>query len=222
MTVLRSKPNPELHRKVVDAMTTNETSFFRDIHPFDVLRKNLMPELIARHASKRQLSFWCGAASTGQEPSSVMMLLSEHFPEVLKWNFKFIATDLCARVLAQARAGRFNQIEINRGLPAPLLLKYFVKAGAEWEFRAELRKFIEYRELNLIKEWPLLPQFDVIFLRNVLIYFDIPTKKAILSNVKRHLAPGGYLVLGSAESTFNLDDTFDRVPFDKTAVYRSK
>jgi chemotaxis protein methyltransferase CheR len=203
-------------------MTTNETSFFRDIHPFDMLQKVLLPELIKRNATKRQLSFWCGAASTGQEPCSVMMTISENFPELLRWNFRFVATDLCAKVLAQARLGRFNQLEVNRGLPITLLLKYFSKTGADWEFRPELRKLIDYRELNLIKDWPVMPQFDIVFLRNVLIYFDIETKKQILANVRRHLAPGGYLVLGSAESTFTIDDTFERVPHGKTACYRVK
>jgi chemotaxis protein methyltransferase CheR len=219
---LRSDPQNGLHRKVLDAMTTNETLFFRDIHPFEALRKSILPELMARRAQERQLHFWCGAASTGQEPYSVLMLIAEHFPELLEWDLTFIATDLCAEVLARARAGRFNQLEVNRGLPASLLVKYFVRQGAEWEFREDLRRRVEFREMNLVKDWPWLPPLDIVFLRNVLIYFDVQTKKGVLANARRRLRPGGYLLLGGAETTFNVDDAFERVTFEKTSCYRVK
>ncbi|HXP62272.1 MAG TPA: protein-glutamate O-methyltransferase CheR [Dongiaceae bacterium] len=219
---LRADPKNGLHRKVLDAMTTNETLFFRDVHPFEALRKSILPELMARRAKERQLRFWCGAASTGQEPYSVLMLIAEHFPELLGWDFTFVATDLCSEVLARARSGRFNQLEVNRGLPASLLAKYFVPQGAEWEFREALRRRVEFRELNLVKAWPWLPGLDLVFLRNVMIYFDVQAKKAILANVRRLLRPGGYLLLGGAETTFNVDDAFERVAFDKTSCYRVK
>ena len=219
---LRAKPQSDLHRKVVDAMTTNETSFFRDIHPFEALKKGLLPEIIKRNAESRQLNFWCGAASTGQESYSVMMTLAEHFPELLSWNFKYIATELCQDAMARAKAGRYSQLEVNRGLPATLLVKYFARQGAEWEFREDLRKRVDFRERNLIKEWVWMPPLDIVFLRNVLIYFDIETKKTILGKVRKLLRPGGYLVLGGAETTLNLDDGFERVAFDKTACYRVK
>ena len=219
---LRSEPQNGLHRKVLDAMTTNETSFFRDLHPFEALRKSILPELIARHAQERQLHFWCGAASTGQEPFSVLMLIAEHFPELLQWDFKFIATDLCGEVLARARSGRFNQLEVNRGLPASLLVKYFTRQGDTWEFSAQLRRHVEFREMNLVKDWPCFPQLDIVFLRNVMIYFDVEAKKGILANTRRLLRAGGYVLLGGAETTFNLDDQFERVPFDKTSCYRVK
>ena len=217
---LRSDPKNGLHRKVLDAMTTNETLFFRDVHPFEALRKSILPELMARRAQERQLRFWCGAASTGQEPYSVLMLIAEHFPELLQWDFTFIATDLCIEVLARARSGRFNQLEVNRGLPAGLLVKYFARQGAEWEFCEDLRRRVEFRELNLVKDWPWLPPLDIVFLRNVLIYFDVRAKKDILANTRRLLRPGGYLLLGGAETTFNLDEAFERVTFDKTSCYR--
>ena len=219
---LRSNPRNGLHRKVVDAMTTNETSFFRDLHPFEALRKTILPELIARRAVERQLHFWCGAASTGQEPYSVMMLIAEHFPELLQWDFKFIATDLCTEVLARARSGCYNQLEVNRGLPASLLVKYFACHGTEWEFSGDLRRRVDFREMNLAKDWLCLPPLDIICLRNVMIYFDVETKKAILAKARRLLRPGGYLLLGGAETTFNLDDEFERVTFDKTTCYRVK
>lgn len=219
---LRSDTTKGFQRKVVDAMTTNETSFFRDIHPFEALRKSLLPEIMASRAKERQLHFWCGAASTGQEPYSVLMLISQHFPELLNWDFKFIATDLCGEVLTKARAGRFTQLEVNRGLPAALLLKYFVRQGAEWEIREDLRKRVDFRELNLVKDWPHLPQLDIVFLRNVMIYFNVENKKAILARIRRLLRPGGYLLLGGAETTFNVDDAFERTVFDKTTCYRLK
>jgi chemotaxis protein methyltransferase CheR len=217
---LRSEPGNGLHRKVVDAMTTNETSFFRDIHPFEALRKFILPELVRRQAQERQLHFWCGAASTGQEPYSVLMLMAEHFPELLAWDFTFIATDLCGEVLARARSGRFNQLEVNRGLPASLLAKYFARHGAEWEIREDLRRRVEFREMNLAKDWPWLPPLDIVFLRNVMIYFGVETKRTILAKLQRVLRPGGYLLLGGAETTFNLDETFERVAMEKTSCYR--
>jgi chemotaxis protein methyltransferase CheR len=148
------------------------------------------------------------------------MVIAEHFPELLGWDFKFIATDLCAGALARARAGRFNQLEINRGLPAALLVKHFVREGGEWEFRANLRARVDFRELNLVKDWPWLPPMDIVFLRNVLIYFDVDAKKEILAKVRRLLRPGGYLLLGGAETTFNLDEAFERVAIEKTSCYR--
>lgn len=222
MAKLRAEGRGPLHRKLVDAMTTNETSFFRDLHPFEALKKDVLPELMARRARERQLTIWCGASSTGQEPYSVMMTIAEHCPELLKWDLKFIATDLCTDVLARAKSGRFSQLEINRGLPAPLLVKYFTRAGMDWEFRADLRSRVTFQELNLVQEWPLLPPVDIVFLRNVLIYFDVETKKAIFAKIRRLLRPGGYLFLGGAETTFGVDESLQRVVVDKSNCYRLK
>jgi chemotaxis protein methyltransferase CheR len=219
---LRSTPQNGLHRKVLDAMTTNETSFFRDIHPFEALKKIVLPAIMARRAKERQVTFWCGAASTGQETYSVLMLIAEHFPELFNWNFKFIATDLSSQVIERARAGRFSQLEVNRGLPASLLVKYFSRQGEEWEIKEELRRRVEFRELNLIANWGSLPPVDLIFMRNVLIYFDIETKKSILAKARGLLRPEGYLLLGGAETTFNIDDGFDRTVCDKTTFHQLK
>lgn len=218
---LRAKPSDPLHRRLIDAMTTNETSFFRDLHPFEALRKTILPEIRQKREADRTLNIWCGAASTGQECYTVMMVLAEHFPEVLAWNFNFIATDLCLDVLNQARAGSYSQIEINRGLPAPMLVKYFTRKADRWEFREDLRKRIQFRELNLVKDWAFMPPLDIVFLRNVLIYFDNDIKKAILGKIRRILRPGGYLFLGGAETTINLDDQYERVVLDRTTVYRT-
>jgi chemotaxis protein methyltransferase CheR len=218
---LRAKPGSELHRRVVDAMTTNETSFFRDIYPFEALKKHILPELVQKRRAERQLNFWCGAASTGQECFSVLMTIAENFPEILNWNFNFIATDLSLDVLAQAQSGLYGQLEINRGLPAPMLVKYFKRQESSWEFDPHLRKKVTFKELNLTHAWPFMPAMDVVFLRNVLIYFDVETKKTILGKVRRLLRPNGYLFLGGAETTFNLDDAFERVIFDKATCYRA-
>ena len=217
---MRADPNHGLHRKVLDAMTTNETSFFRDLHPFEVLRKTILPELIAKRGADRQLNIWCGAASTGQESYSVMLLIAEHFPDLLQWQLSFTATDLCKEVLARARSGRFSQLEVNRGLPAALLIKHFTRQGDDWEFSDALRRRVDFKEMNLIKDWLLMPPLDIVFMRNVLIYFDVETKRVILGKIRAMLRPGGYLFLGGAETTLNLDDAFERVAFEKTTCYR--
>ena len=218
---LRAKPGSDLHRRVVDAMTTNETSFFRDLHPFEALKKTILPELVQKRRPERQLNFWCGAASSGQESYSVLMTIAENFPEIFQWNFNFIATDLSTDVLAQAQSGKYSQLEVNRGLPAPLLVKYFKRNGEFWEFDPMLRKKVVFKELNLMSNWPFMPALDVVFLRNVLIYFDVETKKTILGKIRRLLRPGGYLFLGGAETTLNLEDTFQRFVFDKATCYRT-
>jgi len=218
----RAHPKDELSRKIIDAMTTNETSFFRDIHPFEALKTTILPEILKRNAATKQINFWCGAASTGQETFSVLMTMAEHFPELLTWKLSYLATDLCQDALARCKAGRFSQLEVNRGLPAPLLVKYFTRQGAEWEFRQDLRKRADFREMNLIRDWHWMPPLDVVFLRNVLIYFDVATKKAILAKVRKVLRPGGWLLLGGAETTMNLDDSFERIACGKTTFYRHK
>jgi len=150
------------------------------------------------------------------------MLLREHFPTLDTWNIKFIASDISTEMLARARAGRYNQLEINRGLPAQLLVKYFEKHGAAWEIRQEIRRMVEFREVNLIHPWPFLPRMDVIFMRNILIYLDLATKKHILARVGRLLEPAGYLFLGGSETTLNLDDSFEPVSFDGATCFRMR
>lgn len=215
-------PYGAFHRQTVEAMTTNETSFFRDIHPFDALKKTILPELIARKSSTRQLNIWCAAASTGQEPYSVVMLLRDNFPELATWQISFLATDLSGAVLAKARSGRYGQLEVNRGLPAPMLVKHFEKDGTEWVIKESFRKMIDFRELNLVEPWPAMPTLDLVMIRNVLIYFDVPTKKQILTSIRQRLAPHGYLMLGGAESTMGLDDQYERLQIEKGVAYRQR
>ena len=219
---LRSPGAEALSRQVVEAMTTNETSFFRDIKPFETLKKVVLPDLISRRSSQRSLSIWCAASSSGQEPYSIAMTLCEAFPELINWRLSFVATDLSSQMINRCRAGKFSQIEINRGLPAPLLVKYFKQSGAEWEIDHRLRKMIEFRELNLLLPWHNLHGLDIVFIRNVLIYFDAATKKQILGRIRRLMSPDGYLFLGGAETTLNLDDQFERMAADKSGCYRIK
>lgn len=209
-----------LRNKVVEAMTTNETSFFRDITPFQALKDHVLPQLTASRQDKKELNIWCAASSTGQEPYTIAMTLREHFPDLSEWKITFIASDLSLDVLERAKEGYFSQLEINRGLPAPMLVKYFSKEGAEWRVKQELRDMIDFRQINLIGNWPPMPKFDIVFVRNVLIYFDPDVKRAILANMQRKMAPDAFLFLGSAETTLNISDSFTRVKFDKGACYR--
>jgi chemotaxis protein methyltransferase CheR len=217
---MRRQPNNGLRWSAVEAMTTNETSFFRDVHPFDLLKRHVLPELIKRRATLRQLNLWCAAASSGQEPYTILMVIRENFPELLNWKLTFVASDISKEMLDRCREGCFSQLEVNRGLPAPLLIKHFQKIGTEWQIKEDFRRMVDFRQLNLAQSWPSLPAMDVIFMRNVLIYFDVETKKAILARARKTLKADGYLFLGGAETTLNLDNSFRRVQIDKTACYQ--
>ena len=209
-----------LTHEVVEAMTTNETSFFRDHYPFEALRDVILPELIARRREKRSLDIWCAAASTGQEPYSIALLIREHFPELFSWKVRILGTDISKAVLERARSGRFRQIEVNRGMSAPYLVKYFTRDGLEFEINHELRRMVRFEELNLIHSWATLPSFDLIFLRNVLIYFDAESKCNILSKARKHLAPDGFLFLGGSESMPSEDLGFERLPVARAGCYK--
>ncbi len=219
---LQADPRSLLRRKVIKAMTTNETTFFRDVHPFDALRQHVLPELIAARESTRCITIWCGASSSGQEPYSIAMVLRHHFPVLASWTVKLVATDIARSMLERTREGLYSQLEVNRGLPASMLVKWFVKEGTRWRVKPELRAMVEPVELNLAEPWPSLPPFDVVFMRNVLIYFDVATKQSILQRVRRQLRPDGWLFLGGAETTLNVDDQFERVPLGRATSYRLK
>jgi chemotaxis protein methyltransferase CheR len=216
----RAAQDPGLTTRIIEAMVTTETSFFRDVHPFEGLKSTVLPDLIARRRDERRLHIWSAACSTGQEPYSMAILIREHFPELARWDVQILATDLSGEVLARARTGIYNQIEVNRGMPAQLLVKYFKQHGTSWQLDEEVRKRVQFREMNLVQPWPALPRMDIIFLRNVMIYFDVETKKSILGRVARVLRPDGYLLLGGAETTMNLDDSFRRVPTTRSGYYQ--
>ncbi len=220
VTYLRTVPFNSLHLQTIEALVTNETSFFRDTHPFEALKQYVLPELIKKRAIERSLNIWCAACSNGQEPYSIAILIHEYFPMLANWSIKLIASDFSTKVLARAREGHYNKLEINRGLPKSLRDKYFQKLDSGWQIKDEIRQMIDFREFNLVQSWSSLPEFDVIFLRNVLIYFDIATKKALLKKVKQQLRPDSYLFLGSGETTINLDESFERVSFNKAICYR--
>jgi len=217
---LRNQPANGLCRQVVEAMVTTETLFFRDHHPFEALRKVVIPDLIGRRRGERRLSVWCAACSNGQEPYSLALLLREHFPELEGWKIALLASDLSREVLARAREGRFNQIEVNRGLPAALLIRHFTQHGTSWEISADLRGMVDFQELNLAQPWPAMAAMDLVLLRNVMIYFDVEMKKTILARLARVLRPDGYLILGGAETTFNVDDSYRRVEDLKGGYYQ--
>jgi chemotaxis protein methyltransferase CheR len=204
---------------VVEAMTTNETFFFRDKVPFDHFRETIMPEVIKARAGKRSLRIWCAAGSTGQEPYSLAMCLKEMGAALTGWRVEIIATDLSQEVLEKAKSGIYSQFEVQRGLPIQMLMKYFKQNGETWQINPELRAMIQHRQLNLLHDFAQLGTFDVIFCRNVLIYFDQDTKINIFNRLARQIEPDGFLVLGAAETVVGLTDTFRPIP-EKRGVYR--
>ena len=206
--------------RVTEAMTTNETSFFRDVAPFQALRTSVLPSLVEARKVQRSLRIWCAASSSGQEPYSIAMTIEDAFPQLRDWNLQIIATDLSPAMVERGRSGVYKALEVNRGLPAPMLIKYFTKVGVDYELKAEIRSMVDFSELNLIGAWPAFPTFDIVFLRNVLIYFDVETKRTIFGRVKRLLAPDGFLFLGAAETTMNIDDGFERLPIERAGCYR--
>jgi chemotaxis protein methyltransferase CheR len=210
----------QLIHQLIEAMVTTETMFFRDITPFESLRKSVLPELIRARSDVKRLTIWCAASSSGQEPYTIAMIVKEDFPELSNWSVKLLATDLSQDMLLRSRAGRYSQFEVNRGVPPPLLLKYFQQVGSNWEVIEPIRRMVEFQQLNIATKWPPLPKCDLIFIRNVMIYFDAETKKTILRQAADLLADDGYLVLGGAETTFHLVDFFDRIDHLNHGFYR--
>jgi len=216
------KPNSQvLVQKVVDAMTTNETSFFRDLHPFQALKTNIIPELLKARASERVLNIWSNACSSGQEVYTIAMLIKENFPELGGWKVRLIASDLSKKILDKAQAGVFTQTEVNRGLPMPFLLKYFSKEGIQWKLKDEVRSMVEFHTINLIEPFPAsVSRMDIVFLRNVLIYFSPETKTSILNRVRTSLRSDGCLFLGGSETTMNLSVKFEKQQTGSAIYYR--
>ena len=204
---------------VVEAMTTNETFFFRDKVPFDHFRDTIMPEVLKARAGRRSVRIWCAAGSTGQEPYSLAMTLKEMGAALTGWRVEIIATDLSQEVLEKAKAGVYSQFEVQRGLPIQHLVKYFKPNGETWQINPELRAMIQHRQLNLLQDFSHLGTFDVIFCRNVLIYFDQETKINIFNRLARQIEPDGFLVLGAAETVVGLTDTFRPIA-DRRGLYK--
>lgn len=206
-------------QEIVEAMTTNETLFFRDAPAFEALRLEIIPNLIKRRQDSRKLSIWSAASSTGQEPFSIAMMLRECFSELNSWDVRIYGTDISREVLNKAKLGQFSLVEVNRGLPAALLVKYFNRAGAKWAIRDDIREMVTFLPCNLAVDWPSMPKFDLILLRNVLIYFDMDTKRSVMAKMHGSLARDGSLMLGNGETMMSVSTQFERMTHDKAVYY---
>lgn len=212
-------PNAEmLIVEVVEAMTTNESFFFRDKTPFEHFRDVIMPQLMAARARERRIRIWCAAAAAGQEPYSLAMALKEMGRAAAEFRVEILATDISTEILEKAKTGVYSQFEVQRGLPIQLLVKYFSKIGELWQISNDVRSMVQFRPLNLLRSFSNLGTFDLIFCRNVLIYFDQPTKIDVLTRLAEVTAPDGYLSLGAAETVIGLTDAFKAIP-DKRGLY---
>ena len=216
--LIRSMGGRRIRDKVVEAMTTNETLFFRDLTPFQTLETVVIPELLKRRKGSRALRFWSAACSSGQEAYSLaMMWLDMRNPAN---EIEILGTDISEEMLDKARGGKYMQLEVNRGLPAKYLVKHFTRQNMQWEISFSIRAMVQWKKFNLKDNPVLLGTFDVVLCRNVLIYFDIETKRQILRNIRKTLAPGGYLILGSSETTLNIDETFRRRQVGRAILYQ--
>lgn len=218
---LQMTPDERLRRRIVDAMTTNETSFFRDRDPFTLLNQVVFPELCRKRAATHRLNVWSAACSSGQEPYCIAMSALDHPLITSDWQVHVLATDISDEILARAEQGRYSQLEVNRGLPAAMLVRHFERAETEWKVVPAVRSMVRFKRLNLGDPFDL-PLMDVVFLRNVLIYFDAATKADVLQRVRRVLKPDGFLFLGGSETTIGLDDGFERVAIGTATVYRPR
>jgi chemotaxis protein methyltransferase CheR len=205
--------------QVVEAMTTNETFFFRDKVPFDHFRDSIVPEILQARASRKSIRIWCAAGSTGQEPYSLAMCLKEMGAALAGWRIEILATDLSQEVIEKSRAGIYSQFEVQRGLPIQMLVKYFKQTGEFWQINPDIRAMVQHRQLNLLHDFSQLGTFDVIFCRNVLIYFDQDTKINIFNRLAKTSEPDGFLVLGAAETVVGLTDVFKPFP-ERRGLYR--
>jgi chemotaxis protein methyltransferase CheR len=216
---VRTRPDPDSMRRIVEALTTNETSWFRDGDPFTGLTSTVLPALLRARGPGERLQIWSAACSSGQEPYTIAMLLEDALPNAAT-RVSITATDISRDMVARTRAGRFSQLEVNRGLPAPMLVRHFTRVGSEWEVAPTLRRMVTAGECNLAVPFPRMGPFDVVYLRNVLIYFDLATKQAILRRVRELMRPDGWLFLGAAETTLGVDDSWERVVLGRSSAYR--
>ncbi|MFL6061044.1 MAG: CheR family methyltransferase, partial [Marmoricola sp.] len=216
--VVRLRTDLAEQAKVLDALTINETSWFRDMAPYHAFTDVMLPAMIAARSHVRHLSIWSAACSSGQEAYSLAMLLDQHLPS--GWTAQILATDVSAKMLERVDAGRYSQVEMNRGMPATSLVRYFTRTGTEWEVSEELKKTVRTQHLNLSTSFPPLPTFDIVFIRNVLIYFDLEMKRDILRRVHQVISPDGFMLLGSAETTLDLDDHWGREAHGRVQVHR--
>lgn len=216
---LKNNPELKLESAVTEAMTTNETSFFRDKAPFVELQEKLLPAIIENGKTTRKLRIWCAAAATGQEPLTIKMVLKENFPELASWNVEIVCTDIDKSALYRCEKGIYSQFEVQRGLPVQYLMKYFDQCPTGWQAKPVLLEGITWTQLNLLNNFSNLGSFDIVFCRNVLIYFQIETKKEILERMAYNVKEDGYLYLGAAETVLGITDKFQRFKECTSAVY---
>jgi chemotaxis protein methyltransferase CheR len=219
---LRSRTNPNLALAVVDAFTTNETSFFRDLHPFDTLAADILPAMVAKRESTRVLRIWSAACSTGQEPYTLGMLLRNHFPELRPWDVKILATDLCTNALSIAQAGLYRPNEVSRGLDERYVKRFFKPVGRKFQISSDIADLVHFERFNLVTQLRADGPFDIIFLRNVLIYFDEQTRNVVLSRMRDLLAPDGILMLGGSEAACQMPDGFATQRHERTTWHMRK
>ena len=210
--VIRTKMDEAVVRDVVEAMTTNESFFFRDTKPFDQFKALVLPALLKSRAASRTIRIWSAACSSGQEPYSLAMILSESAAQLNGWKIEIVGTDLSTEILNRAKEGMYSQFEVQRGLPITMLVKYFAQIGDRWQINAKIRGMVQYKEFNLLQDPMALGRFDVVFCRNVLIYFDQPTKTRVLNSVSKLMPEDGFLFLGGAETVLGITDKFQMVP----------
>ncbi|MEX1233027.1 MAG: protein-glutamate O-methyltransferase CheR [Planctomycetaceae bacterium] len=217
---LRKNQDERLGKAVIESMTTNETSFFRDKHPFEEMRNTLLPAIIHSRQIPRHFRIWSAASSTGQEAYSLAMMLHEFFPDVVKnWRIDIVGTDISQNALALAKEGIYSQFEVQRGLPIQYLMKYFAQVERGWQIKQEIRSMVSFKPLNLLETFQYLGPFDVIFCRNVLIYFNATNKKLILDRIAKCLRPDGYLILGAAETVLGITETLRRETGFRSVIY---
>lgn len=220
VSALKLNRDDRLARGVVEVMTTNETLFFRDAKPFDLLRDIVLPQLIDARPKGRPLRIWSAACSAGQEPYSIAMTIKENAARFGAWPVEIVATDISAAILAKARSGTYSQFEVQRGLPIRFLVKYFTQTGTQWTIHPEIRGMVQFREQNMLEDMVRLGSFDIVFCRNVLIYFDTDTKQQVLERIARCLAPDGVLFLGGTETVIGITSRFGPVPGHR-GIYRA-
>jgi len=208
---MRAQPREALLAEITEAMTTNETFFFRDKTPFDLFLEHILPAMIQSRGAKKQLRIWCAASSTGQEPYSIAMILKENAARLAGWRIEIVGTDIAAEVIERAKRGVYTQFEVQRGLPIQLLVKYFKKVDDHWELDPAIKNMVQYKLFNLLEDYRMLGQFDVVFCRNVLIYFDALTKKDVLERMARQMNPDSLLVLGAAETVIGITEAYKLV-----------
>ncbi len=219
---IRLDPAHTLRAKVIEAMTTNETSFYRDSHVFDMISSHILPTLLKNRTNSQVIRIWSAACSSGQEPYTLAMMLRTVFPAICESRFRITGTDLSSDMIERAKRGQYSQLEVNRGVPVTHIIRHFKRNGLDWFLNDDIRRMVDFRTMNLSRPWPPMPLQDLVLIRNVMIYFDVDTRKRILSQIARVLAPDGFLILGASETPLFTSDVFERVCMGTAAAYRLK